>query len=115
MPGYDVVDIAELEGRMKKVRKALDVQAFGVNYGELGRGEEGHEHDELRAGHEEVYFLVKGSGHLHVDGERVEARAGVAVRLDPEVRRHPVAGDEGLAWIAIGAPRDGKYEPPSWG
>jgi len=26
-----------------------------------------------------------------------------------------VAGDDGLSWVAIGAPRDGKYEPPSWG
>ncbi|MBA2568583.1 MAG: hypothetical protein H0V11_04470 [Actinobacteria bacterium] len=21
----------------------------------------------------------------------------------------------GLAWVAIGAPRDGRYEPPEWG
>jgi hypothetical protein len=26
-----------------------------------------------------------------------------------------VAGEEGLAWVAIGAPKDGAYEPPSWG
>ena len=42
-------------------------------------------------------------------------REGIAVRVDPEVTRQPVAGDEGLAWVAIGAPKDGAYEPPSWG
>jgi hypothetical protein len=23
--------------------------------------------------------------------------------------------DDALAWVATGAPRDGRYEPPSWG
>ena len=48
-------------------------------------------------------------------GDEIEVRAGIAVRVDPEVTRQPVAGDEGLAWVAIGAPKDGGYEPPSWG
>jgi hypothetical protein len=31
------------------------------------------------------------------------------------VTRQPVAGEDGLQWVAIGAPREGQYEPPSWG
>jgi len=31
------------------------------------------------------------------------------------VTRQPIAGDDGLAWVAIGAPRDGRYDPPDWG
>src|SRR2546428_14160663 len=115
MGSYDVVDLSELDGPMKKVRKALGVSAFGVNYGDLGPGQEGHEHDETRSNQEEVYVYVKGSGRLRLDGEEIEIRAGQAVRLDPEERRQPVAGDDGLAWVAIGAPRGGGYEPPSWG
>ncbi len=115
MAGYDIVDINELDGTMKKVRKALGVTAFGVNYGDLPPGAEGYEHDEKSSGEEEVYVYVKGSGKLRVDGEELDVRAGHAVRLDPEVRRQPVAGDEGLSWVAIGAPKDGAYEPPSWG
>lgn len=115
MPAYDIVDLEELEGSMKKVRKALGVTAFGVNYGDLPAGQEGYEHDESGSGHEEVYVYVKGSGVLRVDGEELPVRAGQAVRLDPEVTRQPVAGPDGLAWVAIGAPREGRYEPPSWG
>jgi uncharacterized cupin superfamily protein len=115
MAKYDVVKLDELEGAMKKVRKALNVTAFGVNYGNLEPGQEGYEHDETGGGQEEVYVYVKGSGTLYVDGEPVEVGQGTVVRLDPEATRKPVAGDEGLEWVAIGAPRQGGYQPPSWG
>ena len=58
---------------------------------------------------------VRGSGRLRLDDEEIDVRAGQAVRVDPEVRRQRVSGSEGLAWVAVGAPRDGRYEPPSWG
>lgn len=115
MASYDVVDLEQLEGPMKKVRKALGVRAFGVNYGDLEPGIAGYEHDETDRNHEEVYVYVRGSGRLRLDDEEIEVAAGQAVRVDPAVRRQPTAGDEGLAWVAIGAPLDGAYEPPSWG
>jgi mannose-6-phosphate isomerase-like protein (cupin superfamily) len=115
MASYDVVDYDGLEGPVKKVRKALGATAFGVNYFDLPPDTEGHAHDETDRDHEEVYVYVRGSGRLRLDGEEIEVRAGQAVRVDPEVRRQPVSGDQGLAWVAVGAPRDGKYEPPSWG
>ncbi len=115
MGKYDVVQLDELEGPMKKVRKALGVTAFGVNYGDLPPGAEGFRHDETGGDQEEVYVYVKGSGKLRVDDEVIEVRAGQAVRLDPDVTRQPVAGEEGLSWVAIGAPRNTNYEPPSWG
>ncbi len=58
---------------------------------------------------------MRGSGTLRLDGEELEVREGLAVRVDPAVRRQPIAGDDGLAWVAIGAPRDGRYEPPALG
>ncbi len=115
MAKYDLVRLDELEGPMKKVRKALGVTSFGVNYGDLPPGAEGYRHDEAGSGQEEVYVYVKGSGTLRLDGEELPVEAGTAVRLDPDVTRQPVAGDEGLAWVAIGAPSEGQYEPPSWG
>lgn len=115
MAKYNVVRLDELDGPMKKVRKALGVGAFGVNYGELPPGVEGYEHDESGSNQEEVYVYVRGSGKLRVDGEELDVAEGMAVRLDPEVTRQPVAGDDGLSWVAIGAPRDGSYEAPSWG
>ena len=115
MARYDVVHFSELDGVVKKVRKALGVTAFGVNYFDLPPGAEGLEHNETQTNQEEVYVYVKGSGRLRVGGAEVEVGEGMAVRVDPEVTRQPVAGDEGLAWVAIGAPKDGRYEPPSWG
>lgn len=115
MAKYDVVSFDELEGPMKKVRKALGVTAFGVNYGDLPPGAEGYRHDESASGQEEVYVYVRGSGRLRVDGEEIAVAAGQAVRLDPDATRQPVAGDDGLSWVAIGAPVGGQYEPPSWG
>jgi uncharacterized cupin superfamily protein len=115
MAKYDVARWDELDGVVKKVRRALNVTAFGVNYFDLPPGAEGLEHNETQTDQEEVYVYVRGSGCLRIDGQEIEVGEGMAVRVNPEVTRQPVAGDEGLQWVAIGAPREGRYEPPSWG
>jgi uncharacterized cupin superfamily protein len=115
MAKYDVARLEELEGVVKKLRRALRVTAFGVNYFDLPPGADGLEHNETQTNQEEVYVYVKGSGRLRLDGAEIEIREGMAVRVDPEVTRQPVAGEQGLQWVAIGAPKDGAYEPPPWG
>ena len=115
MANYDVVRIDELDGVVKKLRKALSVTAFGVNFFELPPGAEGLEHNETQTNQEEVYVYVQGSGKLRLGDQEIDVGKGVAVRVDPEVTRQPVAGDEGLSWVAVGAPRDGAYVPPPWG
>jgi uncharacterized cupin superfamily protein len=115
MAKYDVARWDELDGVVKKVRRALGVTAFGVNYFDLPPGAAGLEHNETQTNQEEVYVYVRGSGLLRIDGQEIEVGEGMAVRVNPEVTRQPIAGDTGLQWVAIGAPREGKYEPPSWG
>src|SRR4026208_1599512 len=115
MSKYDVARWDELDGVVKKVRRALGVTAFGVNYFDLPPGAEGLEHNETRSNQEEVYVYVKGSGVLRLGGDEIEGQSGIAGGVDPGSPRQPVAGDDGLAWVAIGAPKDGRYEPPSWG
>ena len=115
MAKYDVARLDELDGVVKKVRRALSVTAFGVNYFDLPPRAEGLEHNETQTNQEEVYVYVRGSGVLRLDGQEIDVSEGIAVRVDPEVTRQPVAGDDGLQWVAIGAPREGGYEPPSWG
>ena len=115
MAKYDTVDYAQLDGVVKKLRRALNVGSFGVNFFDVPPLAEGLEHNETSTDQEEVYVYVRGSGKLRIDGEEIEVREGMAVRVNPEVTRQPIAGDEGLAWVAIGAPRDGKYQPPAWG
>lgn len=118
--GYTVVDVAELEGEgpggmVRKVRRALGARAFGFNYFTLPPEVEGREHDHAVEGHEEVYFVVRGSGQMHVDGDPVDLRPGVFLRVDPGSTRMPEAGPDGLEFVTFGAPLEGRYEPPSWG
>ena len=61
-------------------RRAVGGKAFGFNYFTLPPGTEGREHDHAADGMEEVYFVVRGSGRMRIDGEEVELRPGTFVR-----------------------------------
>ncbi len=118
--GYSYVDVASLEGEgpgamVRKTRRATGTRAFGFNYFTIPPGGEGREHDHAEANQEEVYFVVRGSGVMRVDGEEVELRPGRFVRVDPASRRVPVAGEDGVELVTFGAPLDDRYEPPPWG
>jgi mannose-6-phosphate isomerase-like protein (cupin superfamily) len=76
---------------------------------------EGRQHDHADDNHEEVDFVVKGSGRMRIDGDEVELRPGRFIRVSPSSTRVPVSGDDGLELITVGAPLDRLYEPPSWG
>jgi hypothetical protein len=113
--GYSLVHVEDIEpagpgGAVRFVRRELGVEAFGVNWFELGPGVEGHEHDEAESGQEEVNVVIRGSGVYRIEGEDVPVRAGAFLRFDPETTRMPVAGPEGMTIVAIGA-RRGSYEP----
>jgi quercetin dioxygenase-like cupin family protein len=106
---YSVVDIEEIEGEgpggaVRFVRRRLGVEAFGVNWFELPPNAEGHEHDESDSSQEEVNIVIRGTGVYRIDGEEVPIRAPMAFRFDPQTRRQPVAGPEGITMIAIGSP-----------
>jgi quercetin dioxygenase-like cupin family protein len=112
---YSVVNAADIEpagpgGAVRFVRRALGVEAFGINWFELPPGTEGIEHDEGDSGQEEVSVVVRGSGHWRVDGERIPVRVGSFIRIDAESLRTAVAGPDGLTFVAVGA-RPGSYEP----
>jgi quercetin dioxygenase-like cupin family protein len=112
---YSVVNVHEMEpggrtGRVKFVRRELGLEAFGLNWFELPPGTEGHEHDEVESGQEEVNVVVAGGGIWRVDGEEVSVREGSVIRFDPEAVRCPVSGPEGMTFLAMGA-RRGAYEP----
>jgi mannose-6-phosphate isomerase-like protein (cupin superfamily) len=117
---FSYVDVDQLEGEgpggsVRKVRRELGARAFGFNYFTLPPGVEGREHNHSEQEQEEVYFVVKGSGVMRIDGNEVELKPGRFVRVDPSSTRMPVAGVDGLEFVTFGAPLDGSYEPPSWG
>lgn len=113
--GYSVVNVDEIEGAgpgsaVRFVRRELGVEAFGINWFELPPGAEGKEHDETSSGQEEVSLVVRGSGHWLVGDSEVPVRVGSFIRFDPEAKRCPVAGPDGMTFVSVGA-RRGSYEP----
>jgi hypothetical protein len=113
--GYSIVSVDDLEGggpggAVRFLRRALGVEAFGINWFELPPNSAGREHDESGTEQEEVNVIIRGSGVYRVDGEEVPFAAPAVLRFDPETVRQPVAGPDGLTMIAIGARRGG-YEP----
>jgi mannose-6-phosphate isomerase-like protein (cupin superfamily) len=106
---------AEREGRIRRVRVALGVSAFGLNHIHLPPEGHGREHDESATGQEEVYFVLDGDGTMAVDGDVVELRPNTYVFVPPGTMRQIRAGEHGVSFICVGAPPGRGYEPPGAG
>jgi quercetin dioxygenase-like cupin family protein len=107
---HDDPSIESFRGAFFKIRRALGTTAFGINEIRLPAGAEGIEHDETETGHEEVYIVLSGSGTFTVDGEAVDVGEGDYLRVDAGARRVVVAGDEGIAFVAVAAQPKPEYD-----
>jgi mannose-6-phosphate isomerase-like protein (cupin superfamily) len=113
---YTVVDAADVPGEgpggaVRFLRRRLGATAFGINQFDLPPGAAGLQHDEVETGQEEIYVVLRGSGVMRLAGDELELRPDRYVRVEPSVVRQPVAGPEGLSWVAIGCPPGGVYAP----
>ncbi len=115
MSDYTAKQIDEMEaafgGGMKKARAELGVESFGMqvidlppNYGDYP------EHDHESDGQEEVYSVMRGSGEIEIEGERLALNPEVLVRVGPGVKRKIYAGPEGLRFLALGGTPGSAYE-----
>jgi mannose-6-phosphate isomerase-like protein (cupin superfamily) len=103
----------------RKVRKALGVQAFGVNAIVYPPGYEGflHYHDEQ----DELYFVHSGTALFEVDGETRELGPGGLCHVESTTpRKVSNAGADDLVLLAIGGKggyveRDGQLVDPEDG
>lgn len=87
-------------------RHAVDSPGIGVSwftYEPRARMPFGHRHREQ----EEVYVVVRGSGHMKLDGEIVDVAERDVIRVAPRVMRAFEAGPDGLDVLCIGGPRPG--------
>ena len=100
---YRIFDTSAVEGRRKLVARELDAQAVRLNQFDSQPHQAGREHDERGSGQEEVYFALRGSGVLHVDGEEVPLEPGRYVLVEPGATRQVVAGPDGLSYAVVGA------------
>ncbi len=100
---HRVFDTSTVEGRRKLVAHELGAQAVRLNQFDSEPHQEGKEHDERESGQEEVYFALRGSGVLRVDGEEILLQPGRYILVEPEATRQVVAGPDGLSYAVVGA------------
>jgi mannose-6-phosphate isomerase-like protein (cupin superfamily) len=100
----------------RKIRKPLQVTAFGVNALVMPPGFDGflHFHDTQ----DELYFVHRGTARFEVDGETREVGPGGLVHVESTTpRKFSNAGDEDLVVLVVGGKggyveRDGHLVDP---
>ena len=87
----------------------LDLEGLGVSYQVVKPGKHhafGHRHKEA----EEVYVVLAGSGHIHLDDDKVEVSRLDAIRVGPEVTRGFAADSDGLELLVFSKRTPGDSE-----
>lgn len=124
---YTVVALADVatfgapgQASWHMIRRALDVQAFGIN---AWRSTEPGQwliaaHDELGGGaaqHEELYLVLAGRARFTVDDETFDAPTGTIVFVrDPAVKRGAVAEEADTVVLAVGAKPGEAFSVSPW-
>jgi hypothetical protein len=100
----------------RPVRDHLGISAFGVNafVGAAAGDLMIEEHDELAAGHEELYVVLRGAARFVVDGEEHEVPAGGLVLVAPPASRTAFAARDDSAVLVVGATPGRAFEISEW-
>ena len=101
----------------RKIRRALGVQAFGVNAVVMAPGYEGieHYHDQQ----DELYFIHQGTARVEVEGQVYELGPGGLCHVESTTpRKFSNAGDVDLVMLVVGGKggyvgRDGHLVDPA--
>lgn len=113
MSGYTKTHLRDVEDQAARhglsetqearfARSALGATQTGMNLLTVKPGQrEGFAHRHRKA--EEVLVVISGSGHVTLDGERIELVPLDAVRIGPGVTRRLQAGEDGLEVLVFGA------------
>jgi mannose-6-phosphate isomerase-like protein (cupin superfamily) len=115
MPDYTVKRIDDMEGAfgggLKKARAELGVTSFGMQVIDMPPNYADYpEHDHAEQSQEEVYAVMRGSGEMDVEGERIPLTPDVIVRVGANAKRKVFAGPEGIRIIALGGTPGTAYE-----
>lgn len=114
---YTVKRIEKIEAiadhGFRRARAALGVSSFGMQILELPPNFTGYgEHDHSGSGQEEVYVVLRGSGEIEVDGERIALDPETLIRVGPQARRKIYAGEQGMRVLALGGTPGEPYQAP---
>jgi uncharacterized cupin superfamily protein len=115
MSDYTVKHINDMEGAfgggLKKARAELGVTSFGMQVVDLPPSYSDYpEHDHAEQQQEEVFAVLRGSGEIDVEGERVALNPDVLIRVGAAAKRKIYAGPEGLRLLALGGIPGAAYE-----
>jgi mannose-6-phosphate isomerase-like protein (cupin superfamily) len=108
--GHAVGSLEELgEGYgFRKIRRALGVQAFGVNAVVMAPGYEGIEH--YHEQQDELYFIHQGTARVEVEGQVYELGPGGICHVESTTpRKFSNAGEDDLVMLVVGG-KDGYVE-----
>jgi uncharacterized cupin superfamily protein len=115
--GFTIAGADEIEasGNWLLVRRALGLEAFGLNMVDIAPGESIPEHDETPRDQEEVFLALKGDATMVIDGAEHPLAEGSFARLDPAATRTVTnTGDATIRVLIASAPRSSGYEPMDW-
>src|SRR3954464_13231824 len=105
----------ERAGNWMLVRRALGLEAFGINMVDIDPGDRIPEHDETGRDQEEVFLALSGEATMVIDGEEHALPEGSFARLDTQVRRTVANNGSGTIRVLIAsAPRTSGYAPMGW-
>jgi uncharacterized cupin superfamily protein len=117
MSGFTIAAPGDMEasGNWLLVRRALGLQAFGINMVDIAPGERIPEHDEPGRDQEEVFLALQGDATIVIDGEDHALPEGAFARLDTATTRTVVNnGDSTIRVLIASAPSSSGYEPMEW-
>jgi hypothetical protein len=101
-------------GSFKRARAQLGVESFGMQVIDMpAKAEQYPEHDHVEDGQEEVFVVLRGSGHIEVDGERHAIDPEMMIRVGPEPKRKIWPGQNGMRVLAIGGCPGRAYQAPA--
>ncbi len=97
------------------VRWHFGIQGFGINAITRKKGEWlTKDHDEKDTGQQELFIILEGRAKFSLDGQKVLAKTGTMIAVEPLVTRSADALETPTTMLIIGAPATKKYKPPSW-
>ncbi len=117
MPDFTISPIDDMEavvfGSFKRARATLGVESFGMQVIDLPPNAVQYpEHDHADSGQEEVFVVLRGSGEIEVDGERLALDPETMIRVGPQPKRKIWPGGEGMRVLALGGRPGAPYEAP---
>jgi mannose-6-phosphate isomerase-like protein (cupin superfamily) len=115
MSDYTAKRIDEMEaafgGGLKKARAELGVSSFGFQVIDLPANYTDYpEHDHAEEDQEEVFAVLRGSGEMEIEGDRVQMNPDTLIRVGAATKRKIVPGPEGMRILALGATPGKPYE-----